>query len=129
MGSSLTASGSVAAKVPTTHFDLTRSVMACLAEGAAAFETSLEDFLADVGLFRLATTIGTNAVVTGSGDPVGLMVEAGAEKSLYGPNEPAPALGVFVRADHVVGVAPRPRPRRCWPCAATSSSRACATRS
>ena len=96
----------VAAKVPTSHFDLTRSVMACLAEGAAAFDSSLEDFLAGVSLFRLATTIGTNAVVTGTGDPVGLMVEAGAEKSLYGPSEPAPALGVFVRADHVVGVAP-----------------------
>ena len=95
-----------AVKVPTTHFDLTRSVMACLAEGAAAFDVSLEDFLADVGLFHLATTIGTNAVVTGTGDPVGLMVEAGAEKSLYGPSELAAALGVFVQADHVVGVDP-----------------------
>ena len=96
----------VAAKVPTSHFDLTRSVTACLAEGAEAFDASLEDFLGDVDLFRLATTIGTNAVVTGTGDPVGLMVEAGAEKSLYGPSEPAPAVGVFVRADHVVGVDP-----------------------
>ena len=96
----------IAAKVPTTHFDLTRSVMACLAEGAEAFGVSLQDLLADIGLFRLATTIGTNAVVTGTGDPVGLMVEAGAEKSLYGPSEPAPAVGVFVRADHVVGIDP-----------------------
>ena len=94
------------AKVPTTHFDLTRSVMACLAGGAEAFDVPLEHFLGDIGLFRLATTIGTNAVVTGTGDPVGLMVEAGAEKSLYGPSEPAPALGVFVRPDHVVGVDP-----------------------
>ncbi len=93
-------------KVPTTHFDLTRSVMACLAGGAAAFDASLEDFLGDVGLFRLATTIGTNAVVTGTGDTVGLLVEAGAEKSLYGASDPAPALGVFVRPDHVVGVDP-----------------------
>ena len=96
----------VVAKVPTTHFDLTRSVTACVAEGAEAFDASLEDFLGDIGLFRLATTIGTNAVVTGTGDPVGLMVEAGAEKSMYGPSEPAPALGVFVRPDHVVGVDP-----------------------
>ncbi|MCY4663705.1 MAG: hypothetical protein OXC00_03465, partial [Acidimicrobiaceae bacterium] len=96
----------VVAKVPTAHFDLTRSVTACLAEGAAAFDASLEDFLGGIGLFRLATTIGTNAVVTGTGDPVGLMVEAGAEKSLYGPSEPAPAVGVFVRPDHVVGVDP-----------------------
>ena len=93
-------------KVPTTHFDLTRSVVTCLAGGAAAFGESLEDFLADVGLFRLATTIGTNAVVTGTGDTVGLLVEAGAEKSLYGPSDPAPALGVFVSPDQVVGVAP-----------------------
>ena len=96
----------VAAKVPTTHFDLTRSVTACLSEGAKAFDVAFEDFLAGVGLFRLATTIGTNAVVTGTGDQVGLMIEAGAEKSLYGPSEPAPALGVFVRPDHVVGVDP-----------------------
>ena len=93
-------------KAPTTHFDLTRSVMACLAGGAAAFGESLEDFLGDVGLFRLATTIGTNAVVTGTGDTVGLLVEAGAEKSLYGSSDPAPALGVFVSPDHVVGVDP-----------------------
>ena len=96
----------VVAKVPTTHFDLTRSVTACLAEGAAAFDTTLEEFLSAVALFRLATTIGTNAVVTGTGDPVGLIVEAGAEKSLYGPSDPAPAIGVFVRADHVVGIDP-----------------------
>ena len=96
----------VAAKVPTSHFDLTRSVMACLTEGAEAFDASLEDFLGGIGLLRLATTIGTNAVVTGIGDLVGLMVEAGAEKSLYGPSEPAPALGVFVRADQVVGIDP-----------------------
>ena len=93
-------------KVPTTHFDLTRSVMACLAGGAAAFGVSLEDLLGDVGLFRLATTIGTNAVVTGTGDTVGLLVEAGAEKSLYGPSDPAPALGAFVSPDHVMGVDP-----------------------
>ena len=92
------------AKVLTSHFDLTRSVMACLSEGARRFDLELEDFLASVGMLRLATTIGTNSVVTGTGDPVGLMVEAGAESSLYGPSEPAPPLGVFVRPDHVTGV-------------------------
>ena len=96
----------VVAKVPTAHFDLTRSVMACLEEGSEVFGVSLGDFLREVGLFRLATTIGTNAVVTGTGDPVGLMVEAGAEQSLYGPSEPSPAIGVFVLADHVVGLDP-----------------------
>ena len=92
------------AKVPTSHFDLTRSVMACLGEGARRFDLDTEDFLASVGVLRLATTIGTNSVVTGSGDPVGLLVEAGAESSLYGPVEPAPALGVFVHPDQVAAV-------------------------
>lgn len=92
------------AKVPTSHFDLTRSVMACLSEGARRFDLDLEDFLASVGVLRLATTIGTNSVVTGAGDPVGLLVEAGAESSLYGPVEPAPALGVFVHPGQVAAV-------------------------
>lgn len=94
----------VMAKVPTSHFDLTRSVMACLSEGARRFDLDLGDFLASVGVLRLATTIGTNSVVTGSGDPVGLLVEAGAESSLYGSVEPAPALGVFVHPDQVAAV-------------------------
>lgn len=98
------------AKVPTSHFDLTRSVMACLGEGARRFDLDLGDFLASVGVLRLATTIGTNSVVTGAGDPVGLMVEAGAESSLYGPVEPAPALGVFVRPDQVAAVPASDRP-------------------
>lgn len=94
----------VMAKVPTSHFDLTRSVMACLGEGARRFDLDLEDFLASVGVLRLATTIGTNSVVTGAGDPVGLLVEAGTESSLYGPVEPAPALGVFVHPGQVAAV-------------------------
>ena len=92
------------AKVPTSHFDLTWSVMACLGEGARRFDLDLGDFLASVGVLRLATTIGTNSVVTGAGDPVGLLVEAGAESSLYGPVEPAPALGVFVHPAQVAAV-------------------------
>lgn len=98
------------AKVPTSHFDLTRSVMACLGEGARRFDLDLEDFLASVGVLRLATTIGTNSVVTGAGDPVGLLVEAGAESSLYGPVEPAPALGVFVHPGQVAAVPASDRP-------------------
>lgn len=98
------------AKVPTSHFDLTRSVMACLSEGARRFDLDLEDFLASVGVLRLATTIGTNSVVTGAGDPVGLLVEAGAESSLYGPVEPAPALGVFVHPGQVAAVPASDRP-------------------
>jgi N-methylhydantoinase A len=91
-------------KVPTTHFDLSRSVTACLRQAAEWFELDLAKFLADIDLLRVATTIGTNAVVEGTGDLVGLLVESGAERTLYGRREPAAALGRFVREEHVRGV-------------------------
>jgi len=91
-------------KVPTTHFDLSQSVVGCLRRAAEDFGIELEKFLADVDLLRIATTIGTNAVVEGTGDAVGVIVEPGAERSLYGPATTSPAEGVFVEADHVRGV-------------------------
>ncbi len=94
----------VIAKVPTTHFDLTRSVTSCLTEGASALGLNLEEFLRGLQLLRLATTIGTNSVVTGTGDVVGLIVKEGATSSLYGDSDVASALGVFVRPENVVGI-------------------------
>ena len=91
-------------KVPTTHFDLSQSVVGCLRRAAEDFGLELEKFLADVDLLRIATTIGTNAVVEGTGDAVGVIVEPGAEHSLYGATATSPAVGVFVDADHVRGV-------------------------
>ena len=91
-------------KVPTTHFDLSRSVIGCLRTGADWFEVDYEKFLADVDVLRVATTIGTNAVVEGTGDTVGLIVERGAERTLYGGADAAPAVGVFVAEEHVRGV-------------------------
>lgn len=91
-------------KVPTTHFDLSRSVIGCLRAGADWFEVEEEKFLADVDVLRVATTIGTNAVVEGTGDTVGVIVEHGAERTLYGAADAAPAIGVFVAEEHVRGV-------------------------
>jgi N-methylhydantoinase A len=91
-------------KVPTTHFDLSRSVVGCLRRGAEWFELDFEKFLGDVDVLRVATTIGTNAVVEGTGDTLALIVEQGAERTLYGAVEPAPAVGVFVDQEHVRGV-------------------------
>lgn len=91
-------------KVPTTHFDLSRSIVGCLRRGADWFGLDFDKFLGDVDVLRVATTIGTNAVVEGTGDTVGLMVEEGAERALYGAVEPAPAVGVFVDPAHVCGV-------------------------
>jgi N-methylhydantoinase A len=91
-------------KVPTTHFDLSQSVVGCLRRAAEDFGLELEKFLADIDLLRIATTIGTNAVVEGTGDAVGVIVEPGAEHSLYGAAATSPAVGVFVDVDHVHGV-------------------------
>jgi acetophenone carboxylase len=91
-------------KVPTTHFDLSRSVVGCLQRAAAGFGTDLPKLLADVDLLRIATTIGTNAVVEGTGDAVAVIVEPGAERALYGAAATSPAVGVFVDAEHVRGV-------------------------
>jgi N-methylhydantoinase A len=91
-------------KVPTTHFDLSRSVIGCLRRGAEWFEVEFEKFLGDVDVLRVATTIGTNAVVEGKGDTIGLIVERGTERTLYGVAESSPAVETFVAGDHVRGV-------------------------
>ena len=91
-------------KVPTTHHDLTRSVLACLRQGADAFGLELTEFLIEIDVLRVATTIGTNAVVESTGDAVGLLVAPGAELSLYGSAASSELLGTFLRADQVVAV-------------------------
>jgi len=91
-------------KIPTTHFDLSQSVMGCLQRGGESFGLDLEELLDQMSVLRLATTIGTNSVVEGTGDAIGVMVDTGATSSLYGPIEPSPAIGPFVRADQIVGV-------------------------
>ncbi len=91
-------------KVPTTHFDLSRSVIACLRRAAEWFDVDYDKFLGDVDVLRVATTIGTNAVVEGTGDTLGVIVERGAERTLYARSGPAPAIGVFVEDTHVRGV-------------------------
>lgn len=91
-------------KVPTTHHDLTRSVHACLRQGAEAFGLDLSEFLVEIDVLRVATTIGTNAVVESTGDLVGLLVAPGAEKTLYGSSPRADLLDTFLRAEHVLAI-------------------------
>ena len=53
---------------------------------------------------RVATTIGTNAVVEGTGDAVGLLVAPGAEENLYGSSPRSNLLDTFLRDGRVLAV-------------------------
>jgi N-methylhydantoinase A/acetophenone carboxylase len=72
------------AKVLTTPHDLTECFLGCLTRGAAAFDNPLPAFLGRTQVVRLSTTLGTNTLLQQRGPKVGLLVTAGAERSLYG---------------------------------------------
>ena len=69
-------SRAVATKVPTIRFDLTRSLVASLRSAAEALDLDVGAFLRRVAILKVATTIGTNAVIEGTarkvtiGDPL-----------------------------------------------------------
>ncbi|WP_281690620.1 hydantoinase/oxoprolinase family protein [Pseudonocardia thermophila] len=76
----------VHAKTPTTPHDLTR----CFVDGLRLVserlygEADLSRLLRETDHLRYSTTSGTNAVVERKGDPVALLVDAGAEDNVYG---------------------------------------------
>lgn len=96
-------------KTPTTPHDLTR----CFVDGLLAAsdrmygERDLSRLLRETEYLRYSTTSGTNAVVERKGTPVGLLVDLGAESTVYGIAElvdvdlwtslvPDPPVGVAV---------------------------------
>lgn len=95
-------------KVPTYRFDLTRSVVECLKAGAEASDQTLRDLLERVDLLRIATTVGTNSVIEGTGSRVGLVVLAGAQDRLYAPERPAALFEQFVPEAFVAGLPETP---------------------
>jgi N-methylhydantoinase A len=97
-------------KVPTYRFDLTRSVVECLRAGAEATDRSLRALLERVDLLRIATTVGTNSVIEGTGSRVGLLVLAGEEERLYGGERPQALFERFVPARLVRGLPAAPEP-------------------
>lgn len=97
-------------KVPTYRFDLTRSVVECLRAGAEASGQSLRSLLERVDLLRIATTVGTNSVIEGTGSRVGLLVLEGEEERLYGGERPDRLFERFVPATLVRGIANSPAP-------------------
>jgi N-methylhydantoinase A/acetophenone carboxylase len=86
--------GAFSCKVPTYRFDLTRSLVQCLETAAERAELGFREFLERVDSLRVATTVGTNAIVEGTGSRVGLLVTAGQEELLYAGR---PATAMFAR--------------------------------
>lgn len=97
-------------KVPTYRFDLTRSVVECLRAGADATGQSLRSLLGRVDLLRIATTVGTNSVIEGTGSRVGLVVLDGEQERLYGSVRPDALFERFVAPKLVRGIDPAPVP-------------------
>ncbi|MEM1140446.1 MAG: hydantoinase/oxoprolinase family protein [Pseudomonadota bacterium] len=76
----------ITAKSPTTPHDLTICFVDVLRQASALLygEEDLPTLIRDTERLRYSTTSGTNAIVERKGLPVGVIVEAGEEASLYG---------------------------------------------
>ena len=90
-------------KVITTPHDVSECFMNCVRAGSEAFDLVLEDFLLKTNVARVSTTIGTNLLVQRAGPRIGLIVTAGAERSLYGAGD-ATVIDRYIAANMVIGV-------------------------
>jgi N-methylhydantoinase A len=93
-------------KVPTTPHDLTLCFMECIEEAAKklGYETASR-LLPQTDTVRLSTTIGTNALINGSGPKLGLLVTRGAGENAYAPSGTSnPAINFLVPKDMVIGI-------------------------
>ncbi|MCA8966409.1 MAG: hydantoinase/oxoprolinase family protein [Planctomycetes bacterium] len=79
----------VHAKSPTTPHDLTQCFLEVLKRGSRELygEEDAARLIREADCLRYSTTSGTNAVVEHKGTPVALLVDKGAEKSVYGAVE------------------------------------------
>ena len=95
----------VIVKVDTTPHDLTVSFRELLGEAARqlGFGGDLGAFLDEVSLIRWSSTITSNTLGERKGAKLGLLVQPGSERSLYGDG-PSPAVGTLVAERNVIGV-------------------------
>ena len=96
----------ITVKVDTTPHDLVVSFRELLSEAARQLgHPGLQAFLDEVALIRWSSTITSNALAERKGAKLGLLVQPGSERSLYGDG-PSPAVGTLVAERNVVGVDP-----------------------
>jgi len=93
------------AKVDTTAHDLTVCLFDCLAQGATQLGfADLPAFLEQVELLRWSTTITSNVLAELKGPKIGLILNQGYERSLYGSADVSPILNRLVDERNVIGV-------------------------
>jgi N-methylhydantoinase A/oxoprolinase/acetone carboxylase beta subunit len=99
-------SAMITVKVDTTPHDLVVSFRELLSEAARQLgHGDLQAFLDEVALIRWSSTITSNALGERKGAKLGLLVQPGSERSLYGDG-PSPAVGTLVAERNVIGVDP-----------------------
>lgn len=92
-------------KVDTTPHDLTVCFWACLEEGAGRLGyVDLRTMLVETSVIRFSTTVGTNAILQGTGPRLGLIVSNSARESIYGPEERSPLFDRFLDPELVISV-------------------------
>lgn len=91
-------------KVDTTPHDYTVSFTSCLTEAANALNyPDVESFLRKVGVIRWSSTITTNVLAERRGSKVGLLVDIGHEKDLYGTGV-SRVVGELIDEANIIGL-------------------------
>ena len=94
-------------KVDTTPHDLTVCLFDCLSQAAAKLNfPDTKEFLENVELIRWSTTITSNVLAESRGPRIGLLVSAGHQLDLYGPEPRSSVLNRLISEHDVIGLSP-----------------------
>jgi N-methylhydantoinase A/oxoprolinase/acetone carboxylase beta subunit len=94
-------------KVDTTPHDLTVCLFDCLSQAAAKLNfPDTKEFLEHVELIRWSTTITSNVLAESRGPRIGLLVSAGHQLDLYGPEPRSSVLNRLISEHDVIGLSP-----------------------
>jgi N-methylhydantoinase A/oxoprolinase/acetone carboxylase beta subunit len=94
-------------KVDTTPHDLTVCLFDCLSQATAKLGfPDTKDFLEHVELIRWSTTITSNVLAESRGPRIGLLISAGHQLDLYGPEPRSSVLNRLISEHDVIGLSP-----------------------
>jgi N-methylhydantoinase A/oxoprolinase/acetone carboxylase beta subunit len=94
-------------KVDTTPHDLTVCLFDCLSQAAAKLNfPDTKEFLEHVELIRWSTTITSNVLAESRGPRIGLLLSAGHQLDLYGPDPRSSVLNRLISEHDVIGLSP-----------------------
>lgn len=91
-------------KVDSTPHDLTVALMNLIDRAAAALNyDDRRSFLSDVSIIRWSSTVTTNTLAEKRGPKLGLLVDSGAQASLYGTGS-SPAVGRIIAPENIISM-------------------------